>query len=46
LNTNFIIHFSFHFQQLGKVAITPVIGFIGEIDVNSLELNPEEVRIQ
>ncbi|XP_078374177.1 mitochondrial coenzyme A diphosphatase NUDT8-like isoform X2 [Oculina patagonica] len=30
-------------DRLGKIAITPVIGFIGEIDVNSLELNPEEV---
>ncbi|KAL9971348.1 hypothetical protein ACROYT_G023861 [Oculina patagonica] len=31
-------------DRLGKIAITPVIGFIGEIDVNSLELNPEEVE--
>lgn len=31
-------------DRLGKVAITPVIGFVGEIDVDSLELNPEEVE--
>lgn len=31
-------------DRTGKKAVTPVIGFLGEIDVNSLKLNPEEVE--
>ncbi|KAJ7393537.1 nudix (nucleoside diphosphate linked moiety X)-type motif 8 [Desmophyllum pertusum] len=31
-------------DRFGKVAITPVLGFIGEIDVNSLVRNREEVE--
>lgn len=34
------------YLQLGKTAITAVVGFIGEIDVNSLPLNPEEVSFE
>lgn len=30
-------------DRLGKTAITPILGFIGEIDVTSLQLNPHEV---
>lgn len=31
-------------DRVGKTAVTPVIGFLGEIDMNSLKLNPKEVE--
>lgn len=31
--------------RAGKTAVTAVVGFVGEIDVNSLEMNHEEVSL-
>jgi len=33
-------------QQVGRVAVTPVIGFMGNIDVKKIPFNPDEVSVK
>lgn len=42
---SFCCHYLPQQGRAGKTAVTAVVGFVGEIDVKSLQLNHEEVSL-